>query len=207
MLRIVVVALVLLVAAMFLLPREQTRAPQPAVATVLPAPLALPAFALEDTAGRPFTNANLEGRYSLVFFGYTFCPDICPLTLQVLAAARAEIAAKAPELAPQVVFVSIDPHRDDAARLRDYLGNFDPSFIGATAADEKLEPLVKALGVTVHKTDVDGERYNMTHNGTVYLLGPDAQLRALFNASPLDAHTVASDYLLLRRSFERTAAP
>lgn len=207
MLRIIVVALVLLVAAMFLLPRERNLTRQPLAATVLPAPLEIPSFELADTAGVPFTRHDLEGRFSLVFFGYTFCPDICPLTLQVLAAVRDDLERRAPELVPQIVFVSIDPQRDSAARIRAYLGNFDPEFIGVTAADEELAPLEEALGVTVHKMGADGENYNVTHNGTIYLVGPAARLRALFNESPQDAAAIASDYLLLRRRLKSPAPP
>ena len=120
---------------------------------------------------------------------------------------RDDLERRAPELVPQIVFVSIDPQRDSAARIRAYLGNFDPEFIGVTAADEELAPLEEALGVTVHKMGADGENYNVTHNGTIYLVGPAARLRALFNESPQDAAAIASDYLLLRRRLKSPAPP
>jgi len=205
MLRVLVIALVLLVAAMFLLPRgRDARPPLPApsvptqAATVLPDRLPLPEFALTDDSGQRFTTEDLRGGYRLVFFGFTHCPDICPLTLQVLARAVDEIEAREPSAKPEVVFVSVDPRRDTPERIRAYVRNFDPEFVGVTGPDEALAPLVRALGVTVHKTEVDGEHYNVVHNGTVYVIGPDAGLAAIFSGTSHDAETIASDYLLIR---------
>jgi protein SCO1/2 len=211
MLRIIVVALVLLVAAMLMIPRGQKAPPgtptraATQTATVLPQPRPLPEFALVDTAGEEFTRASLRGRHRLLFFGFTYCPDICPLTLQVLAAALDEIRARAPELEPEVVFVSVDPHRDTPERIRDYLRNFDAKFIGITGSDEALEPLVRALGVTVHKVETDGQHYNVVHNGTVFVVDPDAALVALFGGSSHDMHAIVSDYLRIRGT--NVAAP
>jgi protein SCO1/2 len=211
MLRIVVVALVLLVAAMLMIPRGREAAPEtPAgaatqTATVLPQPRPLPEFVLVDTAGREFTRTSLRGRHRLLFFGFTHCPDICPLTLQVLAAALDELTAQAPELVPEVVFVSVDPHRDTPDRIRDYLRNFDAQFIGVTGSDEALEPLVQTLGVTVHKIETDGQHYNVVHNGTIYVIDPDAALMAVFGGSSHDTQAIVSDYLRIRGT--NVAAP
>lgn len=198
MLRILVVSLLLLVAAMLLLPRPRDVLPATETATVVDAPLPLPAFSLVDSAGQPFTDEDLRGGHHLVFFGFTHCPDICPLTLTVLRSVREQIAAQAPAVEPGVVFVSVDPQRDTPSRIREYLNNFDSSFVGVTGSEVQLEPLVKALGVTVHKTEVDGERYNVVHNGTIYVIGPDAALVAVFGGSDHDARAVVSDYLRIR---------
>jgi protein SCO1 len=206
LLRILIVALVLLVAAMFLLPRGRDAVPATAAATVLPESLPLPEVALVDDTGNAFTTADLRGGYRLLFFGFTHCPDICPLTLQVLASATAELEARSPRLAPQVVFVSVDPKRDTPERIHEYLASFDPDFIGITGSDEALQPLVKTLGVTVHKTEVDGEHYNVVHNGTIFVVGPDAGLVAVFTGSTHDAAVIASDYLKIRRA-SPAAAP
>jgi protein SCO1/2 len=206
MLRIVVIALVLLVAAMFLLPRGRDAVPAPEIATVLEPPLSLPEFTLADDAGRPFTAADLRGDYRLMFFGFTSCPDICPLTLQVLATVRSELRTQAPNLVPDVVFVSVDPGRDTPARIRDYLNNFDSAFVGVTGSDAELAPLIGALGVTVHKTEIDGEYYNVVHNGTVFVIGPRAELIAIFGGSSHDAAAIVSDFLRIRRRSPRTAA-
>lgn len=199
MLRILIVALVMLVAAMLLLPRARDAVPAPETATVLePAP-ALPEFALTDDAGRPFTTASLRGDYRLLFFGFTYCPDICPLTLQVLASAVSTLREQAPALAPEVVFVSVDPKRDSAQRIRAYLNNFDAAFRGVTGPDQDLEPLIKALGLTVHKTEIDGDHYNVVHNGTIFVIGPNAELVAVFGGSSHETAAIVSDYLRIRR--------
>jgi protein SCO1/2 len=174
-------------------------------ATVLPQPRPLPDFALTDTSGREFTRASLYGRHRLLFFGFTHCPDICPLTLQVLATAVDEVAVRAPDLVPEVVFVSVDPHRDSPDRIRDYLRNFDAQFVGVAGSDAALEPLIQALGVTVHKVETDGEHYNVVHNGTVFVIDPDAALVAIFGGSSHDAQTIVSDYLRIRGA--NVAAP
>jgi protein SCO1/2 len=200
MLRVLVVGLVLLAAVMFMLPRR-IDVPAPATATVLPETVALPAVELTDQAGEPFSLSSLEGDFTLLFFGFTNCPDICPLTLQALAAAKAEIASRAPALVPEVVFVSVDSERDTSERIAEYLGHFDSEFIGATAADETLAPLLKTLGVTVHKMPVDGQYYNVVHNGTIYVLASDGRWLALFGGSSHAPATIAEDYLRIRRRF------
>ena len=175
--------------------------PEPEIATVLSPPLPIPDAVLVDQAGREFTTSDLEGRFSLMFFGFTHCPDICPLTLQVLARAREEVRTQAPELVPDVVFVSVDPYRDTPERIGDYVSNFDPGFIGVTGSDEALAPLLGALGVTVHKNERDGEWYNVVHNGTVYVIGPDAGLVALFSGSSHDAAAIATDFVRIRTRY------
>jgi len=198
MLRILVVALVLLVAIMMAMPRTGDRVPLPESATILPEPLALPEVELVDQSGRRFSTTDLHGDFSLMFFGFTHCPDICPLSLQVLASARAQLKRSAPAFTPEVVFVSVDPFRDSAEGIRQYLANFDAEFTGVTASDEALAPLLKTLGVTVQKNEQDGEYYNVVHNSTVYLIGPEAQLIAIFGGSH-DAAIIASDYVRIRR--------
>jgi protein SCO1/2 len=204
MLRILVVGLVLLVGAMLLLPRGAPPVPAPTVATALPEPRPLPDIELVDTAGRPFGVADLRGEFSLLFFGFTHCPDICPLTLQVLAAARDRLSDAT---APRVVFVSVDPYRDTPERIRDYLANFDPDFVGVTGSDEALAPWIQALGVTVHKNERDGEHYNVTHNGTIYVINPDAELIGIFGGTSHEAETVATDFARLRARARLSTAP
>jgi len=96
------------------------------------------------------------------------------------------------------VFVSVDPQRDNPDRIRDYLANFDPDFLGLTAADEVLAPLLETLGVVVHKDEQDGEYYNVVHNGTVYLLDASGQWIGLFGGSEHEASQIASDFLRIR---------
>jgi protein SCO1/2 len=202
MLRILVVGLVVLVAAMFLLPRGNRGAP-PQTATMFEQTLPLPDVQLIDQAGQEFGLAELRGDFSLLFFGFTNCPDVCPLTLKVLADARAEIAARAPRFTPRVVFVSVDPSRDTPETIAAYLGNFDPEFVGVTATDARLEPLLRTLGVSVQKHQHGGTNYTVVHNSTVYVIGPQAELIAV-SSGPHDPATIAADYLKIRQRYQAT---
>jgi protein SCO1/2 len=197
MLRILVVALVVLVAAMFLLPRGE-RGAAPQNATELPEPRPLPDVRFIDTSGRATQLSAFDGELTLLFFGFTNCPDICPLTLQLLAQVRADIASRAPQLAPRVLFVSVDPNRDTPERIAAYLNGFDPEFAGVTAADAELAPLLAALGVAVEKHEHSGANYNVVHNSAIYVLDENADWIAV-STGPHDPTVLASDFLRLRQ--------
>jgi protein SCO1/2 len=208
MLRILVVALVVLVAAILWRPSAD-RTAAPSDATILPAKLALPDVPFVDQRGRAFHLASLRGNFTWLFFGFTNCPDICPLTLKTLADARAAIAARAPATTPKVLFVSVDPTRDTPERITDYLSHFDPDFIGVTATEADLAPLLKMLGVTVEKHDHGGGAYTVVHNPTLYVLGPDTEWIAL-SSGPQDGAKLLADYPLIRaryRSIPESAPP
>jgi protein SCO1/2 len=197
MLRVLVITLVLLVAALMLMPRPSPHRPTPEVATLLDAPRELPAVALTDQQGQPLTLADLAGRPVLAFFGFTNCPDICPQTLFVLSQAIIQLRTEAPAAEPAVLFVSVDPGRDSPALIHRYLAGFDPGFIGATAAEDVLAPLLSTLAVSVRKETRNGETYNVVHNGTVYVLDSAGRWAALFGGSNHRAEIIVRDYLEL----------
>ena len=200
LLRVLVVGLVLLVGAMFLLPGSQRPLPAPARATLLSEPAALPAVSLIDKTGRGFSTEDLRGEFSLLFFGFTHCPDICPITLSVLANVHRDWSTPHVD-APEVVFVSVDPGRDDPTRIAEYLEVFDPGFRGVTGPREAMDPWLRALGVTVHiQRQPEGEPYNVTHNSTIYVVGPKAELLAVFS-EPHDAGIIAADFLKIRQQY------
>lgn len=206
MLRILMVVLILLAGATLWVSAVRQDLPAPAVATVLPEPLSLPAMQLTDQRGLDFSTAELVGTFSLMFFGFTNCPDICPITLQTLANVEAELRAKGLDT-PRIVFVSVDPDRDTPAQIERYLGNFSANFVGITGSQQALQPLLAALGVTVERHQHPGEEaYNVIHNSTVYLIGPRAEWLAIFSA-PHDATVIATDYLRIRQLYltQRTA--
>lgn len=196
MLRILVVALVVLVAAIMWRPSAD-RVAAPSVATILPATRELPDVAFVDQNGHAFHLASVRGGFTWLFFGFTNCPDICPLTLKTLADARAAIAARAPATTPKVVFVSVDQARDTPERIAEYLSHFDSAFIGVTAPEADLAPLLKTLGVTVEKHDHGDGAYTVVHNATLYVLGPGAKWIAL-SRGPQDADKLVADYPLIR---------
>lgn len=205
MLRVLVIALVLLVAVMLATANLRPPPLQPELASYFDTPMELPELALEDANGNPFSRDQLRGRFTMMFFGYTNCPDICPLTLAALAGAYAglESGSDAP---PQVVFVSVDPGRDSPERITSYLESFDSRFVGVTGSRASLDPLLRALGVSVmfHEPP-DQPGYTVTHNGTIYMIGPDAKLIATLGGSP-PAAAVASDFRRIRTLHRRRLA-
>lgn len=197
MLRILVVALVLLVAAMALLPRRSI--PPPQDATEWPQSRPLPQTEFVDQDGAVFTTNDLRDRFTLMFFGFTNCPDICPTSMAVLAQASQRLR-ESPVPAPRVVLVSVDPARDTPERLKSYLANFDAQFIGVTASQTALEPLRRDLGVSVMKQSLGDEQYTMTHNPQVYVVSPAGEVIAtLAGAQSPDA--VVRDYQRIRARF------
>lgn len=167
---------------------------------VLPEPRRIPAFTLTDQHGERFGPDQLGGHWSLLFFGFTHCPDICPGTLfdlaRVSAGLREADAAAADRV--QVVFVSVDPERDDAGRLRDYVDYFDPDFIAVTGPHQQLEPLTRTLGIAyrIEPHEPSAERYNVDHSASVLLLDPAGRLHGVFPA-PHDAAVMQADLLRL----------
>ncbi len=200
MLRILIISLVLLAGATVWVSSLRQNLPAPVVATFLPEPLALPAVRLTDEHGGEFSTDDLAGDFTFVFFGFTNCPDICPITLQTLANVNVELSTR--NLArPRVLFVSVDPERDTPTQIERYLGNFSADFKGVTGNPQALEPLTAALGVFVERHQHAGtEAYSVTHNSTVYLIGPEAELIAVFG-SPHDASVIASDFVLVRQLY------
>jgi protein SCO1 len=196
----------LLVAAVWIPLLQRSTVPEPDAATVFDEARRLPDAELVDQHGERFSTAALEDRFSLMFFGFTHCPDICPITLHVLAEAHAAIEAREPDARPELVFVSVDPARDTPERMREYLGFFDARFTGVTAGDEAIAPLLEALGVMVHRQEHQGEHYNVVHNGTVYVIGPQRELVAVFSSGQ-DAATITEDYLRIRTRYLRNPPP
>ncbi len=146
--------------------------------TALPEPRALPAFALVDQAGRSFGPERFEGRWSLLFTGFTHCPDVCPTTLAQMAELRRFVGRD--DL--QFVFVSVDPERDTPVVVARYLAHFDPALVGATGARAEMERLTAGLGLAqVRNPGTDGE-YTVDHSTAFVLIDPEARLAGYFSA-------------------------
>src|SRR5690606_11015171 len=99
-------------------------------------------FALTDHTGERVTDQDFRGRYMLVYFGYTWCPDVCPTELQVISSALDELGDKAAQIRP--IFITVDPERDTVAQMADYVANFHPSFVGLTGSSEEVAAVAKA---------------------------------------------------------------
>jgi len=151
-------------------------------------------FSLIDQQGRTFGNANLHGHWSLLFFGYTNCPDFCPTTLTTLAAMQKRLRAAKATVLPQVIFVSVDAKRDTPAQLAKYVPYFDPGFIGLTAADQpSIEAVAKKLGVAVIIQPTSDGNYTVDHSGEIFVLSPDGQLTAILTG-PFGVDALESDF-------------
>lgn len=148
-------------------------------------------FTLHDQDGKTFTDADLKGKYALVYFGYTFCPDVCPTELAIVGSALNEVEEKSPELAAKVVpvFISVDPDRDTSDVLKAYVPNFHPRMIGLSGTADQIAKVAKEYRVYYAKGKVapDGS-YLMDHSSFVYFMGPDGALITMFrhNTDPSD---------------------
>jgi protein SCO1/2 len=156
--------------------------------TWLPQPAPLPAFHLTDMSGRDFDLQSLRGHPTLLFFGFTHCPDVCPTTL----AALAQVQRSAPLPDGRTVFVTVDPARDSAAVLRVYLGEFSPRFVGVRGSPAALAPLLANLHVVATREDLPGGGYTMDHSATLYLIDTHARLAAVFSP-PLAPADLSAD--------------
>jgi len=139
-------------------------------------PYMAPDFSLRGSNGSDVTLARYRGKVVLLAFGYTNCAAVCPTTLATLAQTRAGLGKAAN--AVQVVYVTVDPARDDAARMKHYLTAFDPSFVGATGTPDALAAVRKKYGITAVKQG-GGSNYAMAHTSSIFLIDRAGKLRAL----------------------------
>ena len=127
-------------------------------ATLLAPPRPLPPLALVDQDNRPFDTQRLRGRWSLLFFGFTSCPDVCPTTMTALAQTNKLLADLPGALRPRVIMISVDPERDTPERLGAYVKAFDPTFVGATGTKAAIDELAQRMGVLVATRPLEGEQ-------------------------------------------------
>jgi protein SCO1/2 len=142
-------------------------------------PRVAPDFSLAGSNGAPVKLSAYRGKVVALGFGYTSCPDVCPTTLADLAKARKKLGAAAKDF--QVLYVTVDPERDSATLLRDYLAAFDPTFLGATGAPAELAQVRKAYGIQTSRTEPRGKppSYFVHHSSYVYLVDRAGTLRAM----------------------------
>jgi protein SCO1/2 len=164
--------------------------------TVLQPPKPIPDFRLIDQNGAPFTTANLRSRWTLMFFGFVNCADVCPTTLTTLAATTKSLSDLPPASQPQVVFVSVDAQRDTPAVLKNYVATFDRAFVGVTGAQSDLDALTKSLGVPSAIRALAQGGYAVDHYAGILAFNPHGELRVLFGA-PHVVDTLVSDYRVL----------
>lgn len=164
-------------------------------ATVFDTPRPLPEFSLVDETGAALGREDLTGNWSLLFFGFTTCPDVCPNTLHTLARAQEYFAAPA----PTVFLVTVDPARDDPGKLAQYLTYFDERFRGVTGPQTAIESFAQTLGVAFGRVDLDDGNYTMDHTAALFFIDPQARLAAV-STPPHSAQQIAADLATLANS-------
>lgn len=132
-------------------------------------------FTLTDSSGKKVTDQDFRGRYMLVFFGFTACPDICPAGLQLISAALDKIGAKSNNVTP--IFISVDPARDTPEKIAAYVKNFNDRMVGLTGTADEVAAVAKAYRVFYEKTPNEAAPadYGMNHTAIIYLMGPDGE--------------------------------
>jgi protein SCO1 len=139
-------------------------------------PREAPDFSVLGSDGTALTLSHYRGKVVVLGFGYTSCPNVCPVTLAVLAQAHRKLAALGSQV--QVIYLTVDPERDSAERLRQYLTSFDPSFVGGTGTALQMAAVRQSYGVTAEKHGT-GNDYVVAHSSFIYLITRDGKLRAL----------------------------
>jgi protein SCO1/2 len=149
-------------------------------------------FALTDHTGKRVTEKDYAGRYLIVFFGFTHCPDICPSGLQVMSAALDKLGAKADRL--ESLFISVDPERDTPEVMRAYVSAFHPRLIGLTGTDAEIQAVTKAYRVYAKRVDDPGSAggYTMDHSSFIYLMDPAGAYVTHFS------HSASPDEMIAR---------
>jgi protein SCO1/2 len=152
-------------------------------------------FRLIDQNGKPVTDEDMKGRPFLVFFGYTHCPDVCPTTLFEMSEVMRALGQDAGRV--NALFVTVDPERDTAAAMKDYLSSFDPHLRGATGDQKSIEAVEKAYRVYAKKVPTDNGDYTMDHTALVYLMDKQGRFVAPFklNRKPDEAAAELRRYL------------
>jgi protein SCO1 len=169
-----------------LLATEVGAASAPALkAGVFDPPRQAPDFSLQGSDGRELKISRYRGKVVLLSFGFTSCPEVCPTTLGTLAQTRRNLGPAGADV--QVVYVTVDPERDGAERMKKYLGGFDPAFVGGTGSAQQLAAVRKDYGVSAEKK-IYGSDYSYTHSSFTYLIDRAGRLRALmpYGHSPDD---------------------
>lgn len=185
--------------------------PTLAKATLLEPPRPLPPLSFVDQQGQPFGPERLRGRWSILFFGFTHCPDVCPTTLALLAQVEKQLTDLPAEHQPQIILMSVDPERDTPERLARYVESFSPTFTGVTEGRapegerspegipretgerQAMHEFALKLGVPVAITQLPGGGYTVDHSAAIFIIDPSGSLRAL-SSTPHSVPIIASDY-------------
>ena len=189
------VAIVAIAAGMLLSRSLLHRAGGPtlAKATLLEPARPLPPMAFVDDQGQPFGPERMRGHWSILFFGFTHCPDVCPTTLALLAQVEKKLTDLPVEQRPQILLVSVDPQRDTPELLAKYIKSFSPTFAGITGGQEAIHEFALQMGVPVAISPLPDGNYTVDHSAAIFVVDPNGALRAL-SSTPHNVPIIAEDY-------------
>jgi protein SCO1/2 len=173
--------------------------PQLEVAKLYPVPRALPDFKLIRSDGHALTLADWKGRWTVAFFGYTNCPDVCPTTLATFKQAWALLGRAGIQDKVRFDFISVDPARDTPEQLERYIGFFSKNFVAATGSDDELTRLTRALGLVYSREQSADRNYAVDHSAAAVIIDPAGHEAGLFQP-PFDAGKIAADLQTLAAS-------
>ena len=149
-------------------------------------PLDIIEFELKNQGDQLYSKNDLKNQWTILFFGYTNCPDVCPTTIFKLGQIKQQISKELPNVNLQILFITLDPERDSTERLREYLGFFNASMIGLTGDISKIVELTSNLSVFFQRINKE-DGYDFNHTASIFLMNPNAQLKASFSpASSID---------------------
>ena len=171
-------------------------APATSTAVMYPARLVIPDFQLKRADGSAFSAKDLRGHWTIAFFGFTHCPDVCPTTLAAFKSVWAKLAAAGKTSQVQFAFVSVDPERDTPEQLSAYVSFFSKDFIAATGSNEQLTHLTRALGLVYARVDDDAGGYTMDHSASAVIIDPQGRRAGLFRP-PFVVDPIFADIMTL----------
>lgn len=184
-----------------LMNNNDTQVPQNLDATVLPNARPLVGFSLLDHNSQVFSPTQLKGHWSFLFFGFTNCPDVCPTTLKVMQTMWKNLPTKSGDKGhPQLYFVSVDPERDHAETLKQYVQFFNPEFNGVTGKLDEIDKLTNQIGILYGYDEKDGKNdkeYIVNHSAQLILVDPKGRMRAVISP-PHIAKTISANFQTIR---------
>jgi protein SCO1/2 len=205
---VVAVAVGILLGRSFL---STTTAPEGAAVEIggiyLTEPRQLEDFVLTDQDGRPLRPEDFKGHWNFCFFGYTFCPDVCPTTLGQLGAVESALAERGTADDTLFWMISVDPLRDTPTRLKEYVGFFSPRFRGASGESEQIDAFARQVGVyyKIHEPKPDTDYYLVDHSAAILLINPDGALQAVLTP-PHTPAKIVEDFDKIRAAFRPRAS-
>ena len=165
--------------------------------SLLEQPRELPTFKMTNQNGLEFSNKDLKNTWSFIFFGFTNCPDICPITLSVMDQVSGQLDKN---ISAQNIFISVDPERDKPEKIKEYVAHFNNKMVGLTGNEKQINTLTQNLGAIYSIQNSDTENYMVDHSAHIFVIAPNGKLAALFS-TPHDVKTITDDFKIISQAY------